>query len=286
MDFNKIGWVGLGAMGSRMVQNLIDAGYDVTVYNRTKSKEEPFKEAGVKTASLLSHLIETTDIVFVMVSDDDAVRDVFTMKHGLMDAMATGKILINMSTVSPEVSMEMAELCTAGMKKYIDAPVSGSLIQAADGSLVIMAGGKKALVDAVKPVLEQLGKAVFHVGEVGAGNKAKLAVNLFLAITTQGFAEMVLFAEKLGIKREDILGIINSGGLSSPYTRVKSKATLDSHFPPAFVLKHMAKDLRLAHDKDLNTSLGTAAYQTFQQASKEYGEEDVMAVIRYIARKV
>jgi 3-hydroxyisobutyrate dehydrogenase len=284
MDTPKIGWIGLGAMGAPMAQNLIKAGYDISVYNRTKAKEQELLNQGARSVETLSELIESTDLIFIMVSDDDAVRDVFKAKHGLMDAMAVGKIIVNMSTVSPEVSLEMNKLCEAGGKKYIDAPVSGSVKQALEASLVIMAGAHAKLFDEVKPVLEKLGKAVFNVGETGAGNKAKLAVNMFLAITTQGLAEMVAFANKMGIKKEDILEIIASGGLGSPYVKAKSKSILNNEFPSAFALKHMCKDLKLARDQHMDSMLGQVALETFDKATPTLGDEDIMAIIKQISK--
>ena len=283
MDTPKIGWIGLGAMGLPMAQNLIDAGYDVIVYNRTKEKEKDLLAQGARAAESPSELIESSDMVFVMVSDDEAVREVFTAKHGLLDAMSAGKIIVNMSTVSPELSQEMDKLCEAGLKMYVDAPVSGSVKQAKQASLVIMVGEKAKLYEEVKPILEKLGKAVFNVGGTGAGNKAKLAVNMFLAITTQGLAEMVVFAQQMGIKKEDILEIIGSGGLGSPYVKIKGKSILNNDFPSAFALKHMVKDLKLARDQQMKSKLGNASLQSFDEALSSFGEEDVMAIYRQIS---
>ena len=283
MDKLKIGWIGLGAMGAPMAKNLIKAGYEVSVYNRTKTKEQELLNQGARSTETPSELIESTDVVFIMVSDDDAVRDIFKSKQGLLDAMAVGKIIINMSTVSPEVSLEMHRLCEASGKQYIDAPVSGSVKQAEDASLVIMAGASSKLFDEIKPVLEKLGKAVFHLGETGSGNKAKLAVNMFLAITTQGLAEMVAFAGKMGIQKEDILEIIGTGGLGSPYVKAKSKSILNHEFSSAFALKHMSKDLKLARDQQMDSKLGQVALQTFDKATPGLGDEDVMAIIKQIS---
>jgi 3-hydroxyisobutyrate dehydrogenase len=219
-----------------------------------------------------------------MVTDDEAVRDIFKAEQGLRDAKATGKIIVNMSTVSPEVTLEMSKLCEAGGQKYMDAPVSGSVKQASEASLVIIAGAPAKLFEEVKPVLKVLGKAAFNVGETGAGNKAKLAVNLFLAITTQGLAEMVVFAGKMGISKEDILEILGTGGLGSPYVRAKSKSILNNEFPSAFALKHMAKDLKLARDEQMDSKLGQVALETFDKATPDLGEEDVMAIIKQLSK--
>ncbi len=278
----KTGWIGLGAMGIPMAMNLLNAGYNLTVFNRSEEKTEELTAKGASKAESPKTLMDNTNIIFVMVSDDDAVRNVFNSENGLLASPTKGKIIVNMSTVSPEISIKTATLCAEKEHGYIDAPVSGSVKQAQDASLVILAGGDKAVFEKTEPILNHLGKKIFHLGETGAGNKTKLAVNTFLAIVTQGLAETVLFAEKMGIKKEQILDAINSGGLSSPYTAIKSEAIESGAYPSAFALKHMVKDLNLATQQHLSSPLGTAAFQTYKNAKATLGEEDVMAVIKAI----
>ena len=138
-----------------------------------------------------AQLIQQTDVVIIMVSDDQAVRDIFTGNSGLISSGTSEKIIINMSTVSPEISKEMAELCLKHAIHYLDAPVSGSVKQAESGELVIMAGGEEDVFNEVKPLLDQLGKLAIRVGDTGAGNLAKLAVNTLLGIISQGLSESV-----------------------------------------------------------------------------------------------
>ncbi len=278
----NIGWIGLGAMGIPMALNLLKAGYNLTVYNRTKEKEKKLTTQGALPSESPGSVMESNEIVIVMVSDDEAVRQIFTGIDGLLSASTQQKIIINMSTVSPEISAEMVDLCKEKNHTYVDAPVSGSVKQAEEASLVILAGGDKQVFEQTKPLLSVLGKKVMHLGEITAGNKTKLAVNTFLAIVTQGLAETVLFAEKMGIERKQILEAIGSGGLSSPYTEIKSKAIEKDNYPAAFALKHMAKDLRLATGQHLSSPLGKAAFNTYENAKEKLGEEDVMAVIKAV----
>jgi len=278
----KIGWIGLGAMGKLMAQNLINAGYNLTVYNRTRSKEKALVEMGASTASGPSEVLDSSDVVFLMVADDNSTEKVFTEKGGLLSSKATGKIIVNMSTVSPSISQQMARKCLDKGRHYLDAPVSGSIKQATEATLVIIAGGEQKVFDQVKPALDVMGKKAFLMGDTGSGNKTKLAVNTYLAIMTQGLAEVALFARQMGIDQETFLDVIATGGLNSPYSNIKSQSIVKNEFPSAFALKHMAKDLRLAVDEKLNSPLGKTTYESYQQAEKSLGEEDVMAILKYL----
>ena len=283
MSTTKIGWIGLGKMGIPMSDNLLKAGYPVTVYNRSKDKEEALTAKGARTASSPASLIEHSDVVVVMVSDDRAIHDIFLGEAGLLSAKTTGKIIINMSTVSSAISREMSILCSNQNNHYLDAPVSGSVKQAEGAQLVIMVGGEENIYEKVKEVLERLGKLTLLVGGVGAGNAAKLAVNSMIGFYTQGLAEAVVFAQKNNIKIEDFLTIINNGALANIYTKTKGEAILNNNFEPAFYLKHIYKDLGLARDQGLNTPLGEAAYESFRQAEKTLGNEDLVAIIKQFA---
>ena len=282
MSKDTIGWIGLGRMGVPMSQQLIKAGYQVTVFNRSKDKEAALKEMGATIAATPASLIGETDVVIIMVSDDQAIRDIFTGKDGLLSTTSTGKILINMSTVSPGISAEMAALCSKQGNHYLDAPVSGSVKQAEEGQLVIMAGGEDTVFRQVKPILEKLGKLAMLVGDSGAGNTAKLAINTLLAFHAQGLAEAVLFAQQNGIKTEDLLTLINNSALGNVFAKIKGDAIVSDNYKPAFALKHIAKDLRLAKDKGLSTPLGNVVYETFREAAATYGEEDIIAVIKHV----
>ncbi|MEN0056061.1 MAG: NAD(P)-dependent oxidoreductase [Mucilaginibacter sp.] len=285
MSTKKIGWIGLGTMGVPMSQQLIKAGYPVTVYNRNKEKEESLKASGAMTAATPQELIQQTDVVFIMVSNDEAINDIFNGAEGLLSANASGKVIVNMSTVSPGISKQMAALVREQGSDYLDAPVSGSVKQAQDGILVIMVGGAPATFEQVKPELEKLGKLALLVGDIGSGNNAKLAINTLLAIHSQGLAETVLFAQQNNIKTEDMLTIINNGALSNIYAKIKGDAILNDNYQAAFALKHIAKDLRLAKAEGSNTPLAQAAYQTFQEAEAAHGNEDIIAIIKQVAGK-
>ena len=284
MSTTKIGWIGLGKMGIPMAQHLIKAGYSVTVYNRSSAKENALKEMGAVTASTPNVLISENDIVFVMVSDDKAISEIFKGENGLLSANTNGKLIINMSTVSPAISKEVAVVCQQQGNHYLDAPVSGSVKQAEDAALVIMVGGNEEAFAHAKPVLEKIGRLAMHVGDTGAGNTAKLVINTMLGVVAQGLAEAVTFANEQGIKTADLLTLINNSALGSPLIKIKGEAILNENYNAAFALKHIAKDLRLAKDLGLAMPLGQVAYQTFQDAEPALGDEDIIAVIKQIGK--
>jgi 3-hydroxyisobutyrate dehydrogenase len=282
MTTTKIGWIGLGKMGDPMSQQLIKAGYSVTAYNRNKERGGAILAMGASTATTPAAVIQQSDIVFVMVSDDNATRDVITGNDGLLSVKTSGKIIINMSTVSPAVSKDMAALCTAQGNTYLDAPVSGSVKQAEDALLVIMVGGDNAAFQQVKPVLEKMGKLALWAGDTGAGNNTKLAVNTLLAIFAQGLAETVTFANQQNVRTEDLMAVINNSALGNVIGKIKGDAIMNDNYKAAFALKHIAKDLRLAKAEGLSSPLATVAVNSFQEAEATLGEEDIIAIIKKI----
>lgn len=283
MHTEKIGWIGLGNMGTPMAKNLLKAGYTVTVYNRTPQKENELKEAGAGTADSPQALMNNSDTVFIMVSDDAAVRELFTGNTGLLAAGAGGKTIVNMSTVSPGISREMAALCSAQGNHYLDAPVAGSVKPAQDAQLVIMAGGEQPVFDRVKPLLHCLGKSATLVGSTGAGNNAKLAINVLLGFNIQGLSEALLFAQRNGIATEAILGLINESAVGNLTTKTKANNILQHNYQAAFPLKHLAKDINLARAEGLHTPLATVLQQSVEQAAQQLPEEDIIALYKYLS---
>jgi 3-hydroxyisobutyrate dehydrogenase len=278
----KIGWIGLGLMGNPMSQQLIKAGYPLTVYNRSKDKEATLKEQGADTAATPKQLLQQSDVVIIMVTDDKAIREIFTDADGLLSAGVTEKIIINMSTVSPAINKEMAELCKQQGNYFLDAPVSGSVKQAETAQLVVMAGGEAGVFDKAKPVLEKLSKMVLNVGATGSGNAAKLAINTLLSFHAQGLAEAIILAKKNGIEADVLLSMLNNTALANPFMKLKGEAILNNVYQPAFSLKNLLKDLKLAEDIGLDTPLGKAAIKSFEDAGTEFGDEDLIAIYKHL----
>ncbi|MFD1257570.1 NAD(P)-dependent oxidoreductase [Mucilaginibacter terrae] len=283
MKTTRIGWAGLGNMGVPMVNNLLKAGYPVQVYNRTRNKESDVVKAGAQSAAGLQALATDNEVIFVMVSDDEAAKQLFNTRDGLLSGNAEGKLFIHVSTVSPKTSLYLDECCQKQGALFLETPVSGSVKPAQDGTLIILAGGTLEAYEKAQPLLDVLGKMSIHTGPVGVGAAAKLAINYFLAINIQSLAETVLFAKANGVKTEDMLTIINEGAVGSGITKLKSPAILKGEFPAAFALKHIVKDLRLAKEQGLEAPLSTPLFDTFKEAQASgLGEEDLMAIFKYL----
>ncbi|MFA4136134.1 MULTISPECIES: NAD(P)-dependent oxidoreductase [unclassified Brevibacillus] len=281
-----IGWIGLGNMGIPMASNLLAAGYDVRVWNRTPGKAAPLVALGAKETATLSALVAQSDVLFTMVSDDDAVKAIYTGSDGLLSLSIQGKLAVDMSTISPDTSRFLAEQTKQAGLRFLDAPVSGSVGPAKEGKLVIMVGGERADFEVAKPLLDKLGKAAFYLGPNGAGTSAKLAINLLLGITVQGVSETLLFARSLGIGTEQMLDIISESAVGTPLIRGKAASILADDYPAAFALKHMAKDLRLANEAGVSTPLAESVNATYRHALESgLGELDLMAILRHLEGK-
>ncbi|MFV8268309.1 NAD(P)-dependent oxidoreductase [Flavobacterium sp. GT2N3] len=286
MNTLKLGWIGLGNMGNPMVMNLLKAGFEVSVFNRTKEKEAPLMAAGAKSASSLQDLMETCDVVLTMLSNDAAVKEVLEGPTGLLSKTNQGKTIINMSTVAPETSRYLNTICNHNQVHFIDAPVSGSVKPAQDGSLIILVGASTTDYEVAKPIFDVLGKIAIHVGDPGVASSAKLAINYLLGLNLQGLAETVLFAEKNGVSKEDMLNIINQGACSNGITNIKTPSILNDSYPAAFALKHLVKDLRLAKEAGLDSPLIHPLYDSYAAAEEEgLGDQDVMAIISSLKSK-
>lgn len=277
----NLGWIGLGNMGTPMVRNLEKAGFPLSVYNRDASKTTPFRDSKVTICKSIPELVVASDIVFTMVSNDQAVQAIYDEILS-MDNIA-GKLFIDMSTVSQKLSVSVADRLKQKGAAFLDAPVAGSTQPAASGTLIIMVGGNAADVETVKPYFDKLGKLTKHLGPNGSGIAAKLSLNYFVSLTYLSLAETMLFADKQGIGRIDMLEIINEGALGSGATRIKTPLLIKDDYPAAFALKLMLKDILLARDNGADYALTPSLINAYQEAQKAgYGEQDVMAVIKYL----
>lgn len=285
MNKLKLGWIGLGNMGNPMVTNLLNAGFEVTVHNRTKDKENQLIEAGATSANSPQELMENCDVVLTMLSNDAAVKEVFEGPLGLLSKEYPGKTIINMSTVSPATSRYLATNSSKKEVTFIDAPVSGSVKPAQDGTLVILVGSTAESYQKVKPIFDVLGKISIHVGAAGVASSAKLAINYLLGLNLQGLAETIIFAENNGVSKEDMLSIINEGACGNGITKIKSASILEDSYPAAFALKHLVKDLGLAKEAGLDTPLIEPLFDSYAAAQYEgLGDEDVMAIIKSLRK--
>ncbi|RZL45148.1 MAG: NAD(P)-dependent oxidoreductase [Pedobacter sp.] len=280
MIAKKIGFIGLGKMGIPMAQNLIKAGYQLSVYNRSEAKAEKLIAEGAVLVHSPLAVLQQSEIVILMVADDAAIESIFTGKNGLLTQTLNDKIIINMSTVSAAISIKMDDLLAKNGNEYVDAPVSGSLKQATEGSLVIMAGGKQKTFDKVKPIFDCLGKLSIWLGPTGSGNSAKLAINALLSFQAQGLAEAVIFANNQGIETSALLELIHHSALGNVFMKIKGDAILQQNFDAVFALKHIAKDLRLANEAGMSSPLAKTALKTFDAAENKLGDEDIISIIK------
>ncbi|KEO85140.1 NAD(P)-dependent oxidoreductase [Tumebacillus flagellatus] len=285
----KLGWIGLGNMGQPMVTRLLNAGFDVTVYNRTRSKAEPFAAMGAKIADSPRELAAGVDTVITMVSDGETLEEVLFGEGGVLSGITAGQTVIDMSTVGPEPVQKAATEFAARGAKFLEAPVSGSVGPAKDGTLVILVGGDEAAYEAHKPVFDVLGKASFHFGENGQGANAKLAINLMLGVFLQGLSEALVLGSKAGLDRETLLKAIAQTAVAAPIVLGKTPSILADEFPAAFALKHMEKDfglaLHTAKKTEASLPVTSSAHQTYVAAKANgLGDHDLMAVLTQLER--
>jgi len=243
-----IGFIGLGAMGSRMAGRLLAAGHELHATNRTPAKAEPLIERGLHWQDTAREVARAADVTFSMVTDDDALRDVMKGPDGVLAGLSAGHVHIDMSTVSPNVSRDYAERARAIGAELIEAPVSGSIPAAEDGSLVIMAAGDEAAFHRVEPLLRELGSTVTYIGANGQALLLKLAVNISLGAQILALSEGVLLAERGGIDRKLAVDVIAGSAVGSPAVRARGPLILDLPKQAWFDVSLMQKDIRLALD--------------------------------------
>ncbi|HZW35949.1 MAG TPA: NAD(P)-dependent oxidoreductase [Candidatus Deferrimicrobiaceae bacterium] len=287
----KIGFIGLGIMGAPMCRNLLAKGHDVTVYNRSREKMAPLVAAGAKDAASVAQLVGETDIVITMLSDPAAVWEVVAETAGVLSALTEGKTYIDMSTVSPESSREIAAMVRKTGADFLEAPVLGSRKPAVEGTLVILAGGDPKVAKNMEPILHAMGNKVFYMGEVGLAAHMKLIINQMMGTMLCVFSEAALTGMAGGIPPEKILEVIESSVVGCMAIRIKGKDMLgERKFPANFPLKHAHKDMRLAvlagDAAGVPTPVTAAAYQLFSIARERgFGDRDVSAVLRGLTEK-
>ena len=280
-----VGFIGLGAMGAPMAWNLDDAGYDLVVYNRTTDREQPFAEAGVSVADSPKHLTERADVVCLIVSDGDAVAEVLERELGVLDGVDADTTVVQMSTIGYAETMAAADLVTEAGASFVDAPVSGTVGPAEDGTLVGLAGGDEAAVEDVRPVLEAMCEPVVHCGEVGQGTSMKLFINLLLGDAMAAFAEALVFGRANGLDLGTMRTVVENGALDCPLFDIKGGTVGEGDFASRFPVDYQFKDLSLALDRagevGAPLSLTAAAREAFNAARAcGYGGEDMAAVIK------
>lgn len=282
------GFLGIGIMGQAMAANLLHAGLPVTVWNRTVSRCQPLIDMGAALGASPAEVVAASDITFAMVSDPAAARQLCLGEGGAIHGLTAGKGYIDVSTVDPETAMELGRAITAGGGRYLEAPVSGSKKPAEEGQLVFLCGGDRSLYDEAQAALAVMGKKSFYFGEVGQAAKMKLVINMIMGSVMAAFAEGLLLGENAGLPMQEVLDVLSCGAINNPMFQLKGPLMANGTFTPAFPLKHMQKDMRLAlllgDTLAQPLACSAAANNLFVEARKRgFGDEDFSAVLKALA---
>jgi 3-hydroxyisobutyrate dehydrogenase-like beta-hydroxyacid dehydrogenase len=285
----NLGFVGLGVMGSQMVNRLLAKGHTVTGYNRTRAKAQWLMDKGMRWADTPRAVAEAADVTFAMVTNAAAIMAVTDGPDGIVAGLSAGKLFVDISTVSPEVSRATAAKVRAKGADMVDAPVSGSVITLQEGKLSVMVGGKKETFEKVKPLLLDIGPKVTHVGDNGLALAMKIAVNLSLAVQMMAFSEGVLLAEKSGIRRDVAVDVLTHSAVASPMIQYRGPFILQQPEEAWFDCNMMQKDMLLALElgRQLKVPVPTTAISNdFLTAARGMGWEkkDFAVVFDVLAR--
>jgi len=285
----QLGYVGLGVMGGRMADRLMTKGHTVTGHNRTKSKAEWLIERGMRWGNSPREVAEAADVIFVMVTDSPALEAVASGADGLVAGLGSGKIVVDMSTVSPATSRALVERVRARGADMVDSPVSGSVLTLEQGKLTMMVGGRAETFETIKPLLLDIGPKATHVGDNGLAVSMKIATNVSIAVQMLAFSESVLLAEKAGIARKTAVEVLTSSAVASPMVQYRGPMVLGLPDEAWFDMKMMQKDTTLA--LEMGRRLGvplptTAVANEFLTAGRStgLGEKDFAAVFHVLAR--
>src|ERR1700686_3532813 len=240
-----ISYLGLGTMGSGMASNLLKAGYELTVWNRSPEKCEPFAKKGARVADSPADSVRDAELVMYMLSNDQAVEEVVFSAKGILSGIREGQIAVDMSTVLPATSLREQEAYAARGVDFLDAPVFGSKQESADAKLWIMAAGNKAIFEKVKPVLKHLGQTVHYFGKNGKAVAMKLVGNLIVALEMEALAEGLVLAQKAGLDLNTVMEVVKVADFRSPLLMSNGQNILKRDFSTSFALNLMLKDAGL-----------------------------------------
>jgi 3-hydroxyisobutyrate dehydrogenase len=284
MQSTKIGFLGLGLMGSGMAARLLAAGYPLTVWNRTRERTGPLAELGATVAESPAGAAEGAEIIFSMLADDAACRATWLGEDGALESALAGAVLVESSTVTVAWVEELSEVAEARGLTLVDAPVTGSKAQAAAGQLLFLAGGSAEAVERVAPALRAMGRDVIHLGPTGSGARMKLINNFLCGVQIASLAEALAMIERSGLEPAKAVGVLTQGAPGSPLVNAISARMMQRQYEPNFYLQLMAKDLQYATveaaEQGIDAMTGTAALRVFERAVAEgLGEQDIAAVV-------
>jgi len=270
----RVAFLGMGIMGRPMAASLVKAGHEVATWNRSPGKEVE----GARAAGSPADAARGAEVIWMCVSDTNAVENVLFGPGGAHEALAAGMTIADSSTISPSATRQFAARVQAGGVDYVDAPITGSKIAAEGGSLIFMVGGEDAALARLQPLFQAMGKQVFHMGETGKGQATKLVMNLQIALIYEGFAEALTLATKLGVEIDRLLPLVQASMVRSGVVDYKAPFILRRDFSPNFPLRLMLKDIHLALDaaKESRVRLpGLEAVEEVYDLAAEEGHQDL-----------
>ena len=283
-DQAKLGFIGLGNMGSRIAQRLLDHGYRVCVYDRDLTKVEAIAQRGAVVAENILQLARNVDVVLSCLTNDDAVRNIYSEPAGDLAGARSKTIVLEMSTISPESSRELHRLGARGGIEVLDVAISGSTPAAEQGILTLLAGGNEEVFRAAKPIFQAIAKQYFLLGGSGSGTAMKLVVNTLLGVGMQAIAEAVVLGEKAGIDRERLLTVLSKTAVIAPAHVGKLAKAAINDYTQQFPLRLMNKDFQLileaAAQENVAMPATEAAFYVNSEELARNAEEDFSAVLR------
>jgi 3-hydroxyisobutyrate dehydrogenase len=245
----RVGWIGTGVMGRWMCQHLIAKGYQATVFNRSKEKAKPLIEAGAAWGDTPRMVAERSDVVFAIVGFPKDVREVFLGSDGALGGSKAGTVFVDMTTSEPSLAREIFETAKTKGVASVDAPVSGGDVGAKNAALSIMVGGEPAAVEAVRPLLECMGKTIVHQGPAGAGQHTKMVNQILIATNMIGVCEALIYGYKAGLDLKTVLQSVGGGAAASWSLNNLGARIIDRNFEPGFFVGHFIKDMGIALDE-------------------------------------
>jgi len=287
----KIGFIGLGIMGSRMAANLQQCGHSLVIHNRTPQKAEPLLTKGAEWADSAADLAPKVEVLFTMLAHPEAVREAALGENGFLSRLAPGRLWVDCSTVNPSFSRSMAAETQARRIRFLDAPVTGSKEQAATGKLVFWVGGESFDLEACRPVLECMGNRIVHAGGQGMGASLKMVMNQLLGTVMAAFAEGLSLGQSLGLSRDVLFEALLNGPVAAPLLAAKRNRIENGDYEePDFPLQWLQKDLHLASVSAYETGtampLTNVAKEIYCLAVRQgNGEKDISAICGYLAQE-
>jgi 3-hydroxyisobutyrate dehydrogenase-like beta-hydroxyacid dehydrogenase len=269
----RVAFLGLGIMGRPMAANLVKAGHEVAVWNRTPKQVE-----GARTAESPADAANGAEVVWMCVSDTKAVESVLFGPQGVETSIASGAVVVDSSTISPSAELQFAQRLRAKAVDYVDAPVTGSKVAAEAGSLIFMVGGDEGVLARIDPLFKAMGKQIFRMGETSKGQAAKIVMNLQIALIFEGFAEALTLATKLGVNVGALLPLIQASMVRSGVVDYKAPFIMKRDFTPNFPLRLMLKDIHLALAAAKEARVKLPALETVEEVyemAAEDGHQDL-----------